>query len=173
MFHGCIIALALGSAAIAVPVGAQGAAAYLAASDSTRDVATAYVKAYVSLDWDALERMLGDSASFQDPTAELVFGGVIAQGKTAMMEKFRTGYAGLEMSFVQSRAIFTGHHAIVEGNLTWSAPVQGGGRVESANSPFVVIVKVVGGKVVEHRDYADYHPFIAAMRAGSGASPGM
>ncbi len=157
-------------ATVAMPLGAQAPsrATYLAASDSTRIVGEAYMQAYIAENWDAIEGMLSEKASFRDPTAEALWGGALASGREAMMQKFRTGYAGIELAFEQSRATFSGYYAIFEGTLTWSAPVQGGGRVEAKDSPFVVILRVEGGKVVEHRDYADYHPFIDAMKAREG-----
>jgi hypothetical protein len=140
-------------------------ARYLAASDTAREVGTRYKEAYIGLDWGTIDGLLSENASFLDPTAELVFGGQLAEGREAMMTKFRTGYAGLEMSFAQDRAIFTGHFAIFEGKLTWSAPTQGGGRLVTRDAPFVLVLRIEGGKVVEHRDYADYHPYIEAVRA--------
>ncbi len=94
-----------------------------------------------------------------------MFGGVLTSGKPAMMTKFRQGYAGIEMSFVQHRAIYSGHYAIVEGELTWRTTMQDGKVAVSNDTPFVLILRIEGGKVVEHRDYADYHPFIEAVRA--------
>lgn len=160
-------ALALPALLLAAPLAAQGTpgARYLAASDSAREIGTRYREAYIALDWETIEGLLSENASFRDPTAELVFGGELVSGREAMMTKFRTGYAGLEMSFVQDRAIFTGHFAIFEGKLTWSAPTQDGGRLVTRDAPFVLVLRVEGGKVVEHRDYADYHPYIAAVRA--------
>jgi hypothetical protein len=31
--------------------------------------------------------------------------------------------------------------------------------------PFITVLRVVRGQVLEHRDFADYTPFLAAMRA--------
>ncbi|MEZ4411778.1 MAG: nuclear transport factor 2 family protein [Gemmatimonadales bacterium] len=159
--------LVLLALACAPPLIAQspGASAYLEASDSSRTVGQEYLQAYIALDWDRIESMLGDAASFQDPTAELIFGGKLVSGRDNMMAKFRTGYAGIQMSFVETRAVYSGHYAIIEGLLTWSAPLGDGRRVTAKDSPFVLILRIEGGLVVEHRDYADYHPFITAMRA--------
>jgi ketosteroid isomerase-like protein len=153
--------------ACASRLGAQSprASAYLAASDSSRTVGQEYLRAYVALDWDQIDSMLGEDASFQDPTAELIFGGKLVSGRDNMMAKFRTGYAGIQMSFVETRAVYSGHYAIIEGLLTWSAPLGDGRRVTAKDSPFVLVLRIEGGRVVEHRDYADYHPFIAAMQA--------
>ncbi len=162
------IALLL-AATTAMPLGAQQAPPpYGLVSDSTRAVAEPYLQAYVSKDWDALEALLAEEASFRDPTAELVFGGRLTSGRDAMMTKFRTGYAGVEMSFEPTRTIFSGRYAILEGKLSWSSMMQGGMKVDSPDTPYVLILRVEGGKVVEHRDYTDYHPFIAAYRKAQG-----
>jgi len=152
---------------LAAPLAAQSPAAeaYLATSDSSRAIGEQYIKAYVALDWDAIGSMLADSASFQDPTAQIIFGGRLISGKSAMLAFFRENYAGLAMSFMESRSFFSGHYAVIEGELTWSAPLQNGGRVTSKDGAFVLILRIEGGKVVEHRDYTTYKPFIEAMRA--------
>ena len=162
-----LTALFLPALLLTAPLAAQATPgdAYRATSDSTRAVGEPYKNAYVTLDWDALEGLLGEEASFQDPTAKLIFGGLLTSGREAMMNKFRNGNAGIQMSFVETRAIYTGHYAIFEGELSWSSPMQDGRRVSSKDTPFVLVLKVEGGKVVEHRDYADYHPFLDAMAA--------
>ena len=160
-------ALVLPALLLSAPLAAQAPAAkaYLATSDSSRAVGEQYIRAYVALDWDAIESMLADSASFQDPTAQIIFGGRLVSGKAAMLAFFRENYAGLTMSFVESRSFFSGHYAVIEGELTWSAPLQNGGRVTSKDGAFVLILRIEGGKVVEHRDYTTYKPFIDAMQA--------
>jgi len=165
--HWTSTALILPALTLATPLAAQSspAATYLAASDSSQAVGERYLKAYVALDWEAVEGMLAENASFQDPTAELIFGGRLISGRAGMMSFFRQNYAGLEMSFVESRAVYSGHYAIIEGELTWSAPLQDGPRVTSKDGAFVLILRIEGGKVVEHRDYTTYKPYIEAMRA--------
>ncbi|MEH6828568.1 nuclear transport factor 2 family protein, partial [Parasphingorhabdus sp.] len=74
---------------------------YAAITTATAPVADAYFTAYIANDWPALEPLLAETATFQDPTATRVFGGVLSEGRAAMMERFRTGYAGIShMEFV-------------------------------------------------------------------------
>ncbi len=139
----------------------------------TIKLADAYMSAYIALDWDALEPLLADDASFADPTAELVFGNAPAEGKDAMIAKFRKGYASISrMSLLQDRAVYGGNIALYEGTLSWTLHFRDGNVLDS-KMPYVAIIRVEDGKVVSHRDYGDYTPFIAGMRAlkapGEGA----
>lgn len=153
--------LALAASIIAIPSSAA-AQSYAEASEMTRTIADEYFNAYVGLDWDRLEPLLADDASFKDPTARLVFGGVGATDKTAMMSLFREGYAAItEMKFEEDRRIIAGDVAVFEGSLTWTAIHRGGVPV-TATLPFVTIIEVKDGKVVSHRDHGDYTPYLEA-----------
>ncbi|WP_109808024.1 nuclear transport factor 2 family protein [Sphingosinithalassobacter portus] len=137
---------------------------YTAVSAATAPVADAYFDAYVSRNWDALEILLAEDASFQDPTATHIFGGVLSQGRQAMMQRFRMGYAGIShMEFVSNRRLYSGETAIYEGVLHWGLDLGDGTLVDSA-TPMVILLTVENGKVVRHRDYVDYAPFVAAVR---------
>lgn len=143
-----------------------------AVNAQTRAVAQRYFDAYVARDWDRLEPLLADNADFQDSTATLVFGGVRRDGKAAMMALFRQDYVGIsKMEFRQTRALQFGHDALFEGELDWAVDM-GGGRIVASVMPFVSAIHVVDGKVVHHRDFADYRPFIAADRASRNAAKG-
>lgn len=162
-------------AATAMPVGAQtpaprtGPTAYLQAGAATAPVADAYLKAYIGLDWDRLETMLADDASFHDPTAARLFTGLAAQGKARMMTTFRTNYAGLKrMAFRSTRTIHSGDLALYQGDLDYTLDM-GDGRDVTSVAPMVIVIEVRDGKVASHRDYVDYAPFIAAERASRPA----
>ena len=136
----------------AMPAHAQEEQSYEAATTTTNQVASAYFDAYVARDWDRLEPMLADNANFKDPTATLVFGGVGAPDKAAMMTLFREGYSSItEMSWQEDRRIMAGNIAVFEGTLSWTAVM-----------PFATIVTVEDGKIVEHRDYGDYSKYLEA-----------
>jgi ketosteroid isomerase-like protein len=155
-------ALALG---VAMPIQAQESVSYAEASRATAEVADAYFEAYIGRDWDSLESLLDENASFHDESAELVFGGLLTEGKTAMMDRFRVGYAAItHMRFATQRVIHSGAIAIYEGDLDWGLDL-GDGTLVSSVTPMVVILRVDGGKVVRHRDHVDYAPFVAAVRA--------
>ncbi|WP_427969256.1 nuclear transport factor 2 family protein [Altererythrobacter sp.] len=160
---------ALAAVALAIPALAQAAEGrpgetYLDAGKATASVADAYFADYIALDWDGLEPLLAEDASFADPTAELLFGNPPTEGRAAIMEKFRKGYASIsQMSFAQDRAIHSGNMALYEGTLSWTLNFADG-NVVSTSMPFVAMIRVEDGKVVSHRDYGDYANFIEAMR---------
>lgn len=138
---------------------------YSEATPSAQETGEKYFAAYIARDWDTIEPLLAEKASFRDGTAELVFGGVIQEGKPAVMKLFREGYASIDdMRFQKLRSYFAGNYAIFEGSLDWSLKLDDGRLVKSV-IPFSTILRIEDGKVVEHRDYADYAPFIAAMKA--------
>lgn len=158
-------ALLLALLAFAVPASAATENRYTAETAATAPIADAYAAAYVALDWDRLEPLLADDASFLDPTATLVFGSVGTQGKVAVMKNFRSAYASLrKMSLTKRQVIHSGHFALYIGDLTWTVDM-GDGRDVSSVTPIVIVIEVKDGKVVSHRDYVDYAPFLAAERA--------
>ena len=155
----------------AVPLAAQEAAppTYASLSEATALVAEAYFAAYIGRNWDELEPLLAEDASFQDPTATHVFGGVASDGRAAMMERFRQGYAGIShMEFATTRRIISGDVAIYEGGLDWGLDL-GDGTLVASITPMVIILTVRDGKVAKHRDYVDYAPFLAAIRDARAA----
>ena len=159
------LSLALLLAMPAAPLQAQERPSFDETSASTEAVGQAYFDAYIARDWDALEPLLAETGSFQDRTAELVFGGALADGKPAMMTLFRQGYTGItRMSLRPLRAFHSGHYSIFEGELDWAVQL-GEGREVASVMPFLSILRIEDGLVVSHRDYADYAPFLAAARA--------
>lgn len=143
---------------------------YSAITAATAPVADAYFAAYIANDWDSLEPLLAESATFQDPTASHIFGGVLSDGRTAMMERFRTGYASLtHMEFTKNRSLISDESALYEGALHWSIDLGDGIRVDSV-TPMVILLTVVDGKVIRHTDYVDYAPFTAAVRKARAAA---
>jgi ketosteroid isomerase-like protein len=166
-------AAAFALAALAAPLApatAQERPRYDDVTAATAPVGDAYFAAYIARDWDALEPLLADEATFHDPTAAHVFGGALADGKAAMMTLFREGYAGItRMALRPMRTVHAGNYAIYEGELDWALDM-GDGRNVASVMPFVTVLRIENGHVVEHRDYADYAPFIAAARASRDAA---
>lgn len=131
---------------------------------ATAPVADAYFAAYIAHDWDTLEQLLTEDASFQDPTAKHIFGSVPSNGRTAIMKGFRVGYASIShMEFVKNRRLISGETAIYEGALHWGTDL-GNGTIIDIVTPMVLVLNVVNGKVGRHVDYVDYAPFVAAVR---------
>ncbi|TJY59924.1 nuclear transport factor 2 family protein [Sinimarinibacterium sp. CAU 1509] len=138
----------------------------------TQRAAEAYFSAYIARDWDALAPHLADSGSFTDPTAEPVFGLVAVSGKIATLKYFRQNYAAIKaMQFNRTRAYFSGAHAVFEGTLDWTLTLDSGKDVETRGMPFVTILRLDGDQVVDHRDFADYQPFIEAYRQVNVVEP--
>lgn len=139
-------------------------------SAQTEQVGRAYFAAYIARDWDKLAPLVAENGSFADPTAAKIFGGVSHTGKDEVVSFFRAGYAGItEMSFQPQRELFSGDHAIFEGTLTWGFKLDDGLQVDTDAMPFVTILRVEDGLVAEHRDFADYGPFVKALRAARAA----
>jgi ketosteroid isomerase-like protein len=140
-----------------------------AASAATRRVAEPYFAAYIDRDWARLEPLLADNGRFADPTAEPLFGKVEFVGKAAVMHNFRENYASIEhMRFEPDRVFASGTFAVFEGRLDWTLALPNGGRAVTRAMPFLTILRVADGQVVEHLDYADYRPFLEANRKARG-----
>lgn len=76
------------------------------------------------------------------------------------------GYAAIKhIAFHQARVFASGEHAVFEGTLDWTLELSDGKQAVTRAMPFMSILRVVDGKLVEHRDSADYAPFLAAVRA--------
>ncbi|WP_265570773.1 nuclear transport factor 2 family protein [Sphingomicrobium nitratireducens] len=135
------------------------------ATETSMRIGQSYFEAYIERDWDRLEPMLADDVVFQDTTAKYLFGGQPQEGKATLAAFFRTAYAGISrMEFTPSRSFASSDTAVFEGMLDWDVDM-GGGRIVSTSMPFVVILALRDGKIVSHRDFADYRPFLDANAA--------
>jgi ketosteroid isomerase-like protein len=144
---------------------AQQAPTFEQAASATQRVAEPYFAAYIARDWDRLAPLLAESGRFSDPTASSVFGAVRHEGKAAALKNFRDNYAPIvHMAFHRTRAFFSGQHAVFEGTLDWTLSLSAGKQAVTKAMPFVAIVQVVDGLVVDHQDFADYAPFLEAVR---------
>ena len=153
--------------AIAAPVPPP---TYVESSSGTQAVGERYFAAYIDKRWDDLAPLLAEQAQFVDPTAELVFGKVEMIGKPAVMENFRANYSNLSMAFTTRRVIHSGVYSVFEGELSWSMALPKR-TLHIYRMPLVTILRIEGGLVVEHRDFADYRPFLDAERATRAAGP--
>ncbi len=130
---------------------------------ATEKIGKQYINAYMALDWDKLETLAHKELSFNDPTAANVWvaGSQMHEGKVAAMQNFRTAYASIvEMNFDLIREFFSDQYAIFEGSLNWTWKDDAGGLHPNNGMPIVVILKIEEGKVIEHRDYADYRQLV-------------
>lgn len=164
-----ILFLSVILACAAPPAAAQAPEPLAATSAATARVAEGYFEAYIARDWDRLAPLLAEGGGFADPTAEPLFGKVEVTGKRATIDFFRTNYAAIRhMQFNRKRAFFSGRHAVFEGTLDWTLDIGGGKEAITLDMPFVTILRIEDGLVVEHRDFADYQPFVAAQRRAMG-----
>lgn len=139
-------------------------------SKQTEAVAKPYFEAYIARDWDRLEMLLDDKATFDDATALPVFGALGKKGKAEMAKFFRENYASIRsMRFMPASQFASGEHMVFIGELEFSMGVSDGVTVE-ARMPFVVRLQVRDGKVLEHLDTADYKPFVAALHKARAAA---
>jgi ketosteroid isomerase-like protein len=152
------------SCALLAPARAAEIPDYAAVTAASATIGSEYFSAYIEKRWDDLEKLVAEHARFTDPTAKLVFGVVENNGKAAMMQAFRDNYAPISMSFSQTRQFASADHVIFEGELSWTLQLPKR-EIQTRNMPFVTILKIAEGKVIEHQDYADYQPFIAADRS--------
>lgn len=157
--------ISLTYAALNASPAAADATGYVAEGKATAPVADAYFDAYIALDWDRLEPLVGDNVTFEDRTAEQLFTSLEKSGKAEVVKGFRENYSGLtKMIFHKTRVLHSGAYAIYEGDLEWGVKYPAG-RVVESTTPFIVILKVENGKVVEHRDWVDYGPFLQSELA--------
>ncbi|MBU2494375.1 MAG: nuclear transport factor 2 family protein [Bacteroidetes bacterium] len=149
---------------VAIQLFAQEENSFEKQTANTKIVGEEYFSSYILMDWDNLEQLLADSSSFGDPTGQPIFNSVMKYGKIAVMKTFREAYATIEeMKFTKIRSFYSGNHAIFEGNLDWTTNLRNGKTVRSV-MPIITILKVENGLVSEHRDYADYAPFLSEYR---------
>lgn len=141
-------------------------ARYLDDSAATRAVAEPYYAAYIDRRWDALQALMHADATWRDATAMQLFGGTEHHGRERVMAYFRQAYAGIrDMRAQITRQFFSSHTAVFEANLDWTIDIGKGRQARTPAMPFVVVLTLRDGKVVDHQDLADYATFIDAMRA--------
>ncbi len=130
----------------------------------SREIAERYFGFYINKNWDALAPLLADHANFVDPTAEQLFEGVsVWAGKATVLKNFREQYSATTMAYAPLRVLESGKYVVFEGALHWTLTLPKR-RIE-ATLPFMTMLKIENGLIVEHRDMADYQAFIAAEKA--------
>lgn len=141
---------------------------YAQAAQITAEVGQRYLQAYFHKDWQQLEPLLAEHASFADPTATQLFGAADKIGKAAIMQAFRDNYAPISFQFQQESQMEAIDHAIFFGKLSWTYQLKQGQLVVD-KMPMMVVLQIQDGKVISHRDYADYRPYFAAEAAVKAA----
>ncbi len=132
---------------------------------TTREVADAYLQAYLEQRFDDARALMADGIDFQDPTAAYFGprGGAAIVGAEALTERRREIFAGI-LSFdldVESSFV-TNHHAVYIGRTRFS--IAGSGFQSDKESigfdhAAAFVIGVADGKVTYHRDFVDYSDF--------------
>lgn len=164
-FSACLLCLLIVSQA-----GAETTPSFAQRSEANGVIAKQYFRHYMDRNWAQLAPLLAEESRFSDPTAEPIFGTVARVGKQAVLANFKTGYAGIQyMRFNEIRVFLSDQFAIFEGTLDWSLALDNGRYAVTDGMPFMSIIKVENGLVVEHLDYAGYQPFIEAYQKANTA----
>lgn len=78
---------------------------------------------------------------------------------------FREGCAAItHMEFNPSWMLFSVEYAVFEGTLDWTLSLGTGNSATTKAMPFLTVLHVTDGQVIGHRDFADFAPFLAAVR---------
>lgn len=123
-------------------------------------VADAYMAAYQELDEAALAGFYADDARFFDPTSYDMPGFAAPfdfQGRDAILAgiaSFKTDYGLVRVPYAVTTKIAGMHDVAYIGEVQSEVRVQG--EIQRYAYPIVTIIRVAGGKVIEHRDYVDY-----------------
>ncbi len=125
-------------------------------------VADAYLKVYQVFDLEKMEPFYSEDAIFYDPTSEM-WGedGFHWRGKKEIMEGMRKLVAEFnpKMEYIVKERYESAGHVVYSGKGRAVAVEDGATRI-SCNAVTTVIT-VKAGKVVEHRDYADYATYLS------------
>lgn len=131
----------------------------------TQDVAVKYFDLYMAMDWEKIGLLMHDDITFEDPTAQLLFGEKKPSGKENVLKNFREGYASLtNMTPKLTRTFFSGNTGVFEMDLSFSFKNRQNG-ISTIQMPLVVVITVKDSKVISHRDYGDYREYLKQLKA--------
>ncbi|MFT5232639.1 MAG: hypothetical protein ACI9UK_001501 [Candidatus Krumholzibacteriia bacterium] len=134
-------------------------------TSATEELATQYVNLYYDLKFDEMEPLMHAEISFEDPTANTIFGAEIVSGKKMVMENFHTAFAGISsMELEKVRTFASGEVAVFEMVITWTFGVGDGKEVTIRDMPLIQVITIADGLVISHRDYGDYRIFATQYR---------
>ncbi|TJY37785.1 nuclear transport factor 2 family protein [Pontimicrobium aquaticum] len=146
------------------------------AGRSSEDLALEYMEAYGNWDFDKMKTFYDDNIRFQDPTATEAFKSAF---ETVGKEKVYTMFKGVYQAFENNKPpyisinvdkIFSSGSFVVV-NSTYQSVLP---NVWYKNSntekimvsiPILTILQIKNGKIVSHKDYADYDTWNKQIQA--------
>ena len=130
--------------------------------EQLEETARAYLAAYAGLDPKGMICCYGDSPRFWDPTAALFGMGDALVGVDVIRATLSMAFAPvIEMSIEPTRSFFSHHTAVFLSRVEWTTVGSALGlKRESASFSMLMmtVLRIEGGKVLEHIDYCDYEP---------------
>jgi len=134
--------------------------AFKEATNISKKAMNKYFAAYFDLDFKRMKKLMHDDISFDDPTARFVFGGDKIVGKNNVYNAFKKAYASIiEIKQTPIRTIYSSNVGVFEVDISYKFR-DGPDKIITINMPLVIILTYQDGKIIEHRDYADYHFFL-------------
>lgn len=122
-----------------------------------------YLAAYKKLDSGSAKPLLAQDFRFIDPTSESLESPFITYGREAVLQKWRDYLDTVDEHIfildIERRYSYSGHVVLI-GKGGWRSVANG--TVSEARMPFVTVISVQDGMIVEHRDYVDYETGFAS-----------
>ncbi len=119
-------------------------------TESTRDVAARYLKAYLDMDFEGQDALLHDDAEFEDPTVPR--GGGLLKGRDVIVDRRRATFQSVSAFGLDvDESFVANHHAVFIGTTTYTLA-----NGTPYAQPAVFVVEVKDGKVTRHWDFVDY-----------------
>lgn len=125
-------------------------------------VARTYMEAYSNIDWDGMLALSDEHIIFTDETG--MGEGVPVEGyrdegiaeRRASLQAFSDRSHPITLGFQWDTVFESNGHVVFMGAVNALFPTAVEGQLFSWRSPQVSVITVRGGKVVEHRDFANY-----------------
>lgn len=130
-------------------------------SDAER-IAREYMQAYSDIDWDGMLALTDEHIIFTDETGmgeDVPAEGYRDEGieeRRASLQAFTDSSHPITMGFQWDRVFESNGHVVFMGEVNALFPTRVNGRLYNWRSPQVSVITVRDGKVVEHRDFANY-----------------
>lgn len=138
-----------------------GASATAQEAGETEALARAYMAAYSELDLDAMEGFLAEDVIFTDQTSTDPAhpGGIDLLGRDALrqtLDDFIAQYQPITLGFEWETVFESNSRVVFIGHVNALYPTEDPAQRFRWRSRQVTVLTVDNGRVVEHRDYANY-----------------